>query len=339
METSDHDPESVPPVTESAAEPAKEASQDATGSDDARRLAAELSNEQERMLSLAVKYPEIGPTLASLAFKAGWKSFAERVVATGLAGGPRGAEYFLIAAENARREGDPQAVLGIARDALKELGGREDLGRNDGARLLQLVRKAFAALLFDFKDPRADLEFVSNLAERWGDLEAKLTKDPLYHVLRAQILWYADPEAAEAAWDKAAAETNDPELVWNARGTWAKDAARDIPAAEKAYRIGVERVPQSALLLHNLAQLLMDRAAATLAEAAGEMTPQAERSRSRDLNQAEEFLRRALRGDEVAASVTAGGADHRQAGSHGELHDREADAAEGQHYRRSPDPI
>jgi predicted RNA-binding protein with RPS1 domain len=288
METPDNVPESEVPATPTAASPEVEES---------TRAAADLGAEQERMLALAVKFPEIGPTLASLAYKAGWKGYADRVVATGLAGGPRGAEYYLIAAENARREGQPNEVLTLAREAVRELGARPELSRNDGARLLQLVRKAFSALLFDLKDPRADLDFVSALAEQWGELEPKLNRDPLFHVLRAQILWYADPEAAEAAWDAAAAETPDPELLWNARGTWAKDAAKDIAAAEKAYRAGVEMAPQSALLLHNLAQLLMDRAMALPTPAEGEENSPSARARARDLNQAEEFLRRALRGD------------------------------------------
>ncbi|MCK6569940.1 hypothetical protein L6V77_02395 [Myxococcota bacterium] len=262
-----------------------------------RRPSAEVEFELERLFALAVKYPEVGPSLAALCFKAGWQHFAERVVQSGVAGGPRGVEYYQIAVQSARRDGRPADVIGIVRDAVTELGTRDTLSPNDGARLLQLVRQGFSTLLFDLKDPRADLGFVSFLAEQWGELEGRLADDPLFHVLRAQLLWYADPAAAEGAWADAA-ERGDPELVWNARGTWAKDAERDIGAAEKAYRTGIDRAPQSALLMHNLAQLLMDRAAAlTPPEGETELSAAQQKARNRDLQYADELLRRALRGD------------------------------------------
>jgi predicted RNA-binding protein with RPS1 domain len=289
--TTDESPETAE-TTES--EPASESEPREAGR---RRPSAEVEFELERLFTLAVKYPEVGPSLAALCFKAGWKHFAERVVQSGVAGGPRGVEYFQIAVQSARRDGRAGDVVGIVRDAVTEIGSRETLGPNEGARLLQLVRQGFSTLLFDLKDPRADLGFVSFLAERWGELEGRLSDDPLFHVLRAQLLWYADPAAAEAAWADAA-ERGDPELVWNARGTWAKDAERDIGAAEKAYRTGIDRAPHSALLLHNLAQLLMDRAEGlTPPEGETELSAAQQKARNRDLQYADELLRRALRGD------------------------------------------
>ena len=222
---------------------------------------ADVGPELERLLSLAVRYPELGPPLAALAFKAGWRGFAERVVSAGLAGDghARGVEYFTLMVQTARREGRFQDVLTVVRDAVREFMGHEIPGANEGARLLQLVRQGFSTLLFDLKDPKADLDFVSALAEAWGGLESKLSEDPLFHVLKAQILWYVDAEAAETVWHHAA-DMGDVELVYNARGTWAKDAERDAGAAERIYRAGIKIVPNSGLLLHNLAQLLIDRA-------------------------------------------------------------------------------
>jgi hypothetical protein len=48
--------------------------------------------------------------------------------------------------------------------------------------------------------------------------------------------------------------------VWNARGTWYKEAERDLDKAERAYRKGLEKVGGSGLLMHNLAQVLVERA-------------------------------------------------------------------------------
>src|SRR5262249_51219704 len=69
-----------------------------------------------------------------------------------------------------------------------------------------------------------------------------------------------DRERSEKEWDRAG-EGEDSEHAWNARGTWYKEAERDADKAERAYRQGLERAPQSALLMHNLAQLLLEKAA------------------------------------------------------------------------------
>ncbi len=253
----------------------------------------DLQLELEKLLELAVKYPEVGPPLAALAYKAGWRSYGDRLVRVGLTGGEKGLEYYAVAVSSARRDGRTDDARRLVLEAARDLSQVETVSEHGVAEFLRLVRQGFSSLLHDQKDPKADLAFPTALSELWPTLEAKLQADPLYHVIRAQLVWYAEPEAAEAAW-AAAAEKGDAELVWNARGTWAKDAEKDEAAAERAYRAGLEKARGSALLLHNLAQLLMDRHAATPAEGEGGLSP---KQRNRDLNEADALLRRALKSD------------------------------------------
>jgi len=134
-----------------------------------------------------------------------------------------------------------------------------ELAADDGNRLLHLVRLGFATLLFDLKDVNAAPTFTRGLAEMLPQLEERMGNDAFYRTLLAQVLWFDDKEASEAQWERAA-ELEDAELAWNARGTWYKEAERDPAKAEQTYRRGLSRAKGSALLLHNLAQLLVDRA-------------------------------------------------------------------------------
>src|SRR5204863_406738 len=128
---------------------------------------------------------------------------------------------------------------------------------DDGNRLLHLIRLGFATLLFDIKDPHGAPEFIAGLGRLLPGLAGRLGADPFFHALTAQLLWYEDKEKSEAEWDRAA-ELGDAEMSWNARGTWYKDAEHDLDKADRAYRAGLKKVPHSALLLHNLAQVLVE---------------------------------------------------------------------------------
>lgn len=215
-----------------------------------------------RLVDLCAKYPEIAPPLAELAFKIGHTEIGNRLVRMGLEGDTPGLEFYVVAANAARRDGRWQEALAASVEAVRAYAAAADeaLGPDDGVRLLHLVRAAFSVLLFDRKDPNADPEFVRTLAEALPRLEPRLGEDPLYRSLVAQILWYSDRAASEKEWDRAG-DAPDSEHAWNARGTWYKDAEHDADKAERAYRLGLEKAPKSALLMHNLAQLLLEKAA------------------------------------------------------------------------------
>lgn len=243
--------------------------------------------ELKRLVELAAKYPEIGPPLAELAFKIGHPEIGERVVRMGLEGRSPGVEYYFVAANAARREQRFEDALMATVDAVRAFAAAPDdaIAPDDGTRLLHLIRLGFASLLFDRKDPHAFPAFGKALAEELPRLEGRLGADPFYRALLAQTFWYEDRERSEREWERAV-ELGEPELTWNARGTWYKEADRDAAKAEQAYRRGLERAPQSALLRHNLAQLLVERAAGP------ETDPEAARKL---LREADELLRAALR--------------------------------------------
>jgi predicted RNA-binding protein with RPS1 domain len=240
-----------------------------------------------KLLELAAKYPEIGPPLAELAFKIGKNELAERVLRLGLDGPTPGLEYFFVAANAARRAEKHDEVRAQVLAAVRAFAAAPDdkLANDDGPRLLHLVRLAFGTLMFDQKDVNADPAFGAALAESLGALEGRLGNDPFYRSMLAQALWYVDKEKSEAEWERAVA-LGEPELTWNARGTWYKEAEKDPERAEKAYREGIKVVPGNALLLHNVAQILVDRA--------GQPDRDVEQAR-RTLREAEELLRAALR--------------------------------------------
>jgi predicted RNA-binding protein with RPS1 domain len=240
-----------------------------------------------RLVDLVAKYPEIGPPLAELAFKIGQAEIASRLVRMGLEGGVLGLEYYVVAANAARRDGRIEDALAATVDAVRTFGAATDaaLQPDDGVRLLHLVRTAFSIILFDRKDPNAEPGFIRSLAEALPALEPRLGADPLYRSLVAQTLWYEDRDKSEKEWDRAG-EGEDSEHAWNARGTWYKEAEHDTDKAERAYRLGLEKAPQSALLMHNLAQLLLEKAARP--DISVEET-------HRLLRQADDLLRNALR--------------------------------------------
>lgn len=240
-----------------------------------------------RLMDLAVKYPEIGPPLAELAFKIGQTDLAERIVRMGLDQEGPGLEYFFVAAHSARRE---QRYADARKLSIEAIGAflrtpDESLAGDDGERLLHLIRLGYSTMLFDEKDPKCDPAFVMALTEQLPSLEPRLGGEAFYHALVAQTRWYDDIDASERAWDRAA-QLDDTESTWNARGTWYKDASKDPDAAEKAYRRGLEKSPTSPLLLHNLGQLLVDKTE----------RPEVDVEQSRRLlREAEQHLRAALR--------------------------------------------
>jgi len=240
-----------------------------------------------RLVDLCAKYPEIAPPLAELAFKIGQTDIGNRLVRMGLDSGTPGLEFYVVAANAARREGRWEDALAATVDAVRAYAAAPDeaLTSDDGVRVLHLVRSSFSVLLFDRKDPDAAPDFVRTLAEALPRLEPRLGEDPLYRSLVAQTLWYTDRAASEAEWDRAG-DAPDSEHAWNARGTWYKDAEHDPDKAERAYRRGLEKAPKSALLMHNLAQLLLEKAARP--EVAVDET-------HRLLRAADDLLRNALR--------------------------------------------
>jgi tetratricopeptide (TPR) repeat protein len=245
--------------------------------------------ELRKLVELCTRYPEIAPPVAELAYKVGCPDIGEQVVALGTGGDRPGVEFFFVKAQAARRSGQHEEVLRLTTEALETFAAApaEAVGPEEPSRLLHLVRLGFATLMFDLKDVRSAPAFSDKLAELLPNLEDRLGKDPFYRSLLAQSLWFGDVERSEAEWERAA-EIDSSELTWNARGTWYKEAERDSAKAEATYRRGLEAVPHSALLLHNVAQLLVDRAEARKSDAG---------AAQRLLAEAEDLLRAALRED------------------------------------------
>ncbi|MFH0903283.1 MAG: S1 RNA-binding domain-containing protein [Pseudomonadota bacterium] len=263
-----------------------DAANQATNTEPARK---DPSPELLRLIDLAIKYPEIGPPLAELAFKIDQPELGHRIVRMGLDRETPGLEYYFVAANAARRAGKHSEALDLSLDALRAFLAAEStsLAPDDGTRLLHLIRLGFATLMFDLGDVQASPAFVRTVASELPRLEPSLGADPFYHTLLAQTLWFEDRERSEKEWERAA-ELGNSELTWNARGTWYKEAERDTGKAELAYRRGLEEIPTSAILLHNLAQVLVNKAegAATDVSAA-----------RRILKEADDLLRSALRED------------------------------------------
>lgn len=250
---------------------------------------ADPTPELKKLVELAAKYPEIGPPLAELALKIGHKDIAQQVVRMGLDGDSPGIEYYFVLAHSARREKRHKDALAACVDALKAYiaASVDTLDEQDGNRLLHLVRTGFATLMFELDNVRAEPEFVASLKELLPQLEGRLGSDPFYRTLLAQTYWFDDVDNSEAEWDRAA-QMDDSELSWNARGTWYREAEKNDEKAERAYRKGLESNPDSPLLLHNVAQILVEIAAG----------PKVGPGRARNLlGEAEALLRTALRAD------------------------------------------
>jgi predicted RNA-binding protein with RPS1 domain/tetratricopeptide (TPR) repeat protein len=254
----------VEPEGAPAAQPAGEAVPDAQNEEPgpAEPERPDLTPELRRLIDLAAKYPEIGPPLAELAFKVGERDWAERIVRMGLDQEAPGVEFYAVLANAARRESRTADSLQVTLEALRRFATAPEAtaATEDGPRLLQIIRQAFAHLMFDLQSLQAYPEFIGRIALELPELEARLGTDPLYHVLLAQALWYENRERSEAAWDRAT-ELAENDLAWNARGTWYKEAEKDLDRAEGVYRQGLEKLPHSPLLLHNLAQVLLEKAA------------------------------------------------------------------------------
>ena len=255
-------------------------------------MTADTSPELTKLVELSAKYPEIGPPLAELAFKIGRPEVAKRIMRMGLGQDSPGLEYYFVAANAARRENRHEDALRLAIDAVRAFASAPDsaISGDDGQRLLHLVRFGFATLMFDVKDVHSHPWFPRDLAAELARAEPRLGNDPFFRSLLAQALWFEDRARSEAEWDRAD-ELGEPELTWNARGTWYREAEADIEKAATAYRKGLEKAPSSPLLRHNLAQVLVDQARVASADPA---TADPDRIR-RLLHEAEGLLREALR--------------------------------------------
>jgi tetratricopeptide (TPR) repeat protein len=242
-----------------------------------------------KLVELAAKHPEVGPPLAELCFAIGESEVGEQLVRLGTQGGASGVEYWFVAANAARRQRRYGDALKATVEAVQALAASPDeaLGPEGESRFLHLIRLGFATLMFDLRDLQAEPQFARALAEGLPKLEGRMGGSPFFRSLMAQTIWFTDKEGSEREWDRAD-ELGDPETTWNARGTWYNEAEHDLDKAERAYRRGLEKVPASALLMHNLAQILVEKA-----KKPGVAVDEVRRR----LNQATELLRSALRQD------------------------------------------
>jgi hypothetical protein len=253
-------------------------------SDDGRDVVVPL----RKLVELALDNPQIGPPLAELAFAIGHKEIGDQLLRLGTDRENPPLEYYFVAAQAARRARRYPDALRATLDAVRvfDKAAAGSYGAEEGERLLQLIRTGLSVLMFDLRDLTAEPELTRELAETMPRLEDRLGEQPLYRSLLAQALWFIDKDASEREWERAR-ELADPEGTWNARGTWYKEAEKDLEKAERAYRRGLEKAPGNALLCHNLAQILVERA---------EHPPSPGAARHL-LNQAQDLLKRSLQGD------------------------------------------
>ncbi|ACY13173.1 RNA binding S1 domain protein [Haliangium ochraceum DSM 14365] len=214
-----------------------------------------------KLVDLSVKFPDIGPALAELAFKLGNSEIGERVLSMGLSSDRPGLEFYFVAAHAARRERRYEDALRASIDAVRAYADAADdaIAADDAQRLLHLVRLGFNTLMFEIGDVEKHPWFTRDLIAELTRAEPRLGEDSFFRSLLAQALWFEDRERSEAEWQRAH-ELGAPETTWNARGTWYREAENDLVKAEEAYRKGLEAASDSALLNHNLAQVLIDRA-------------------------------------------------------------------------------
>jgi tetratricopeptide (TPR) repeat protein len=263
---------------------------DSSGGNGGGESRADRTIALRKLVELAAKYPDVGAPLAELCFAIGETETGDQLVRLGTQGGGMGGvEYWFVAASAARRQRRYSEALRATMEAVQAFAAAPDqaLGPEGESRFLHLVRLGFATLMFDLRDLNADPEFSRSLAENLPRLETRLGANPFFRTLVAQTLWFTDKDASEKEWDRAD-ELGDPETTWNARGTWYNEAEHDLDKSEKAYRRGLDKAPTSALLMHNLAQILVEKA-----KKEG-VSPDEARRR---LNQATELLRAALRQD------------------------------------------
>ena len=254
-----------------------------------KKVVADPTPELRKMIELVVSLPELGPPLASLAFKLGHKDIGEQVAAMGDGSGQLGVEFYVVRAQAARREKRFADALATVGESIRKVSAATNEQRNQQeiTRLLHLVRLGFAVALFDLDDVAAARDMAETFVGARAILQSTTEGDGFFHSLVAQCLWFSDKEASERAWE-VSIECPEPEAAWNARGTWYKNVDNDEEKAEATYRKGLEYAPDSPLLLHNLAQLLVDRASANRDEL---------KKARRCCNQADELLRKALRQD------------------------------------------
>ncbi|MEM1348977.1 MAG: S1 RNA-binding domain-containing protein, partial [Myxococcota bacterium] len=223
----------------------------------------DVGGELMQLLELATRYPDIIPPVSEIALKVGREDLSARLLRVGLQSERPSVEFYVSAAHLARKESDPNRVVELVHEALETFAPDNDetpdLTEELDHRFLELVRLGFAAMLFDLGGVEEGGAFGSRVAQALPRYAQIFMEDPQFHVLRAQAMWFVDRDKSEEIWEHAVV-MRDAESTWNARGTWYKEAERELIKAEGAYRDGVKIAPESSLLLHNLAQVLMDRA-------------------------------------------------------------------------------
>ncbi len=225
--------------------------------DDEKTGSVNLRIELKKMLEFVAKYPEIGPTVSKIALKVGEEATARRISAMGTESGVLRAEYYAVASHSARNERDYDGALRIVREGIDSL--EIPLPKDDYNRFVKMVRTGFAVLLFNKDNLEAAPDFTNGLADALNRFSESFGEDADFLSLYAQAVWLTDVEEAEKVWERATAAPKN-ESSWNARGTWYKEVAKDISRAADAYRNGLENNKNSALLGHNLAQVLIDLA-------------------------------------------------------------------------------
>ncbi len=239
------------PVVETESAPTEESESEETNG------RVNLRIELKKMLEFVAKYPEIGPTVSKIALKVGEEATARRIAAMGTESGVLRAEYYAVAAHSARNERDYDGALKLVREGIDSL--EIPLPKDDYNRFVKMVRTGFAVLLFNKDNLEAAPTFTDGLAEALNRFSESVGEDADFLSLYAQAVWLTNVEEAEKVWDRATAAPRN-ESSWNARGTWYKEVAKDIARAADAYRKGLENNKDSALLGHNLAQVLIDLA-------------------------------------------------------------------------------
>lgn len=219
----------------------------------------DIAQEILKLTELSMKYPEIGPPLAELAFKTDHQHLGDRILRMGLQNETQGVEYHFLSAKLSRRKGEYEKTLETVTEAVRKC--TEDPGEEPPewkSSLLHLIRLGFAVLMFDIRDLNAKPEFTQTIAQAIQRIQQWFGEDPFFLTLAAQAEWFQNPEESEHFWERAVLEDRE-ETSWNSRGTWYKEAEKNLAKAEETYKQGILAFPKSPLLHHNLAQVVMER--------------------------------------------------------------------------------
>ncbi len=215
---------------------------------------AGIGKELEKLRQLGADDPAILLQLALIAFKTRYYTLGQAFLEPVIADPEQAFEGFSSGFHfHAQESMYDQAFQYVAR-AIEAASRQPSLPEPQRAALLKLVQRGFQVLMHEIKDVQAgNVPFLTALRDHFVGMPWTA---PAFFVLRAQTRWFSDRTEAEADFERAVGEDESPHSI-NSYATWVKDIDGDLARAETLYRTGLKQFPVSALLLHNLALVLL----------------------------------------------------------------------------------